>query len=101
MRRPERCLMWCIYTPAGVCQFCGWSRDRTMGLRIYDVAHDEHREITQLDVDALELTANAYGQIRAAVARIHEDLQTNLIDLRQRSQVAQTVEEAIDGPTQG
>jgi hypothetical protein len=96
--------MWCIYTPAGVCQFCGWSKDRTMALRIYDVANDQHREVTQSDVDALELTANAYGEMRRQIARIHEDLQAKLIDLRQRSHVARTVEQAMDetgGTAQG
>lgn len=56
-------------------------------LRIYDLFHDEYRDATQVDLDMLQATANAYGRLRGRIAEDHEQLQTELKLIRSKAGV--------------
>lgn len=43
-------------------------------LKIYDITIDDHREVTQADIDRLMATEQAYGKLRAFVAQTHGEL---------------------------
>ena len=45
---------------------------------IYDVMHDNFRAVTQRDVDKLTNVQRAYGQLREAVASVHQNLKTSM-----------------------
>jgi hypothetical protein len=55
-----------------------------MALRLYDVHKDEFRDVTQADVDALKAVEQAYGKLRSAVARTHEELLNEVAGIQRR-----------------
>lgn len=71
-----------------MCRFCGW-RPRTptkaKPLRIYDIALDDWRDATQLDIDLLGAQAQAYGVLRATVEQQHVALVERIRDMRSKA----------------
>ena len=55
-----------------------------MGLKIYDVELDEHREATQADIDMLTAAAQAYGKLRAFVAQTQGELMAEIERVKAR-----------------
>jgi hypothetical protein len=56
-------------------------------LRIYDIHEDAFRDATQVDLDQLQVVANAYGRLRDTIAEQHAKLQQELREIRSKAGV--------------